>query len=238
MNEKLLAAKSLFAVLDGALELEQIENLLEKPKSSEMGDIAFPAFSLAKTLRKAPQIIAGEIAENIDATGFDKVVATGPYVNFFLDKKAVATAVINEVITEKEDYGDQNIGHGANVPIDMSAPNIAKPFSIGHLRSTVIGDSLSKIYEKIGYNTIKINHLGDWGKQFGLLITAYKKYGDEATITANPIDELLKLYVQINAEAKEDPAVDEEGRAWFLKMEQGDEEALIWQNKLLIMMNN
>ena len=230
MNEKLLAAKSLFAVLDGALELEQIENLLEKPKSSEMGDIAFPAFSLAKTLRKAPQIIAGEIAENIDATGFDKVVATGPYVNFFLDKKAVATAVINEVITEKEDYGDQNIGHGANVPIDMSAPNIAKPFSIGHLRSTVIGDSLSKIYEKIGYNTIKINHLGDWGKQFGLLITAYKKYGDEATITANPIDELLKLYVQINAEAKEDPAVDEEGRAWFLKMEQGDEEALrIWK---------
>ncbi len=230
MNEKLLAAKSLFAVLDGALELEQIENLLEKPKSSEMGDIAFPAFSLAKTLRKAPQIIAGEIAENIDATGFDKVVATGPYVNFFLDKKAVATAVINEVITEKEDYGDQNIGHGANVPIDMSAPNIAKPFSIGHLRSTVIGDSLSKIYEKIGYNTIKINHLGDWGKQFGLLITAYKKYGDEATITANPIDELLKLYVQINAEAKEDPTVDEEGRAWFLKMEQGDEEALrIWK---------
>jgi len=230
MNEKLLAAKSLFAVLDGALELEQIENLLEKPKSSEMGDIAFPAFSLAKTLRKAPQIIAGEIAENIDATGFDKVVATGPYVNFFLDKKTVATAVINEVISEKEDYGDQNIGHGANVPIDMSAPNIAKPFSIGHLRSTVIGDSLSKIYEKIGYNTIKINHLGDWGKQFGLLITAYKKYGDEATITANPIDELLKLYVQINAEAKEDPAVDEEGRAWFLKMEQGDEEALrIWK---------
>lgn len=230
MNEKLLAAKSLFAVLDGALELEQIENLLEKPKSSEMGDIAFPAFSLAKALRKAPQIIAGEIAENIDATGFDKVVATGPYVNFFLDKKAVATTVVNEVITEQADYGDQNIGHGANVPIDMSAPNIAKPFSIGHLRSTVIGDSLSKIYEKIGYNTIKINHLGDWGKQFGLLITAYKKYGDEATITANPIDELLKLYVQINAEAKEDPAVDEEGRAWFLKMEQGDEEALrIWK---------
>ena len=226
MDEKQLVSQALSAAIDGVLGVEQIAAIIEKPKSSDLGDLAFPAFQLAKTLRKSPQIIAGEIAEKIDTKGFEKVIAVGPYVNFFLDKNATAS----EVIREGEHYGDANIGQGGNVPIDMSAPNIAKPFSIGHLRSTVIGDSIAKIYEKLGYQPIKINHLGDWGKQFGLLITAYKKYGDEATITANPIDELLKLYVKINAEAKEDPEVDEEGRQWFLKMEQGDEEALrIWK---------
>ncbi|WP_101962007.1 arginine--tRNA ligase [Lactococcus cremoris] len=230
MDEKQLVSQALSAAIDGVLGVEQIAAIIEKPKSSDLGDLAFPAFQLAKTLRKSPQIIAGEIAEKIDTKGFEKVIAVGPYVNFFLDKNATASEVIREVLTEGEHYGDANIGEGGNVPIDMSAPNIAKPFSIGHLRSTVIGDSIAKIYEKLGYQTIKINHLGDWGKQFGLLITAYKKYGDEATITANPIDELLKLYVKINAEAKEDPEVDEEGRQWFLKMEQGDEEALrIWK---------
>ena len=230
MDEKQLVSQALSAAIDGVLGVEQIAALIEKPKSSDLGDLAFPAFQLAKTLRKSPQIIAGEIAEKIDTKGFEKVIAVGPYVNFFLDKNATASEVIREVLTEGEHYGDANIGQGGNVPIDMSAPNIAKPFSIGHLHSTVIGDSIAKIYEKLGYQPIKINHLGDWGKQFGLLITAYKKYGDEATITANPIDELLKLYVKINAEAKEDPEVDEEGRQWFLKMEQGDEEALrIWK---------
>lgn len=230
MDEKQLVSQALSAAIDGVLGVEQIAAIIEKPKSSDLGDLAFPAFQLAKTLRKSPQIIAGEIAEKIDTKGFEKVIAVGPYVNFFLDKNATASEVIQEVLTEGEHYGDANIGQGGNVPIDMSAPNIAKPFSIGHLRSTVIGDSIAKIYEKLGYRPIKINHLGDWGKQFGLLITAYKKYGDEATITANPIDELLKLYVKINAEAKEDPEVDEEGRQWFLKMEQGDEEALrIWK---------
>lgn len=230
MDEKQLVSQALSAAIDGVLGVEQIAAIIEKPKSSDLGDLAFPAFQLAKTLRKSPQIIAGEIAEKIDIKGFEKVIAVGPYVNFFLDKNTTASEVIREVLTEVEHYGDANIGQGGNVPIDMSAPNIAKPFSIGHLRSTVIGDSIAKIYEKLGYQPIKINHLGDWGKQFGLLITAYKKYGDEATITANPIDELLKLYVKINAEAKEDPEVDEEGRQWFLKMEQGDEEALrIWK---------
>ncbi|MGO2646431.1 MAG: arginine--tRNA ligase [Lactococcus cremoris] len=230
MDEKQLVSQALSAAIDGVLGVEQIAAIIEKPKSSDLGDLAFPAFQLAKTLRKSPQIIAGEIAEKIDTKGFEKVIAVGPYVNFFLDKNATASEVIREVLIEGEHYGDANIGEGGNVPIDMSAPNIAKPFSIGHLRSTVIGDSIAKIYEKLGYQPIKINHLGDWGKQFGLLITAYKKYGDEATITANPIDELLKLYVKINAEAKEDPEVDEEGRQWFLKMEQGDEEALrIWK---------
>ncbi|KKW69839.1 arginine--tRNA ligase [Lactococcus cremoris] len=230
MDEKQLVSQALSAAIDGVLGVEQIAAIIEKPKSSDLGDLAFPAFQLAKTLRKSPQIIAGEIADKIDTKGFEKVIAVGPYVNFFLDKNATASEVIREVLAEGEHYGDANIGEGGNVPIDMSAPNIAKPFSIGHLRSTVIGDSIAKIYEKLGYQPIKINHLGDWGKQFGLLITAYKKYGDETTITANPIDELLKLYVKINAEAKEDSEVDEEGRQWFLKMEQGDEEALrIWK---------
>ena len=229
-NDKQIAAEALFSALDGALTEEKIYDLLEKPKNAAQGDIAFPAFSLAKELHKNPAEIAAEIAAKVDASAFEKAEAAGPYVNFFLDKTATATKVVNDVIMHGHNYGSVDLGQGRNVTIDMSAPNIAKPFSIGHLRSTVIGDSIAKIYDKLGYNPIKINHLGDWGKQFGLLITAYKKYGDEATITANPIDELLKLYVQINTEAKEDPEVDEEGRSWFLKMEQGDEEALrIWK---------
>ncbi|MFV0556474.1 MAG: arginine--tRNA ligase [Lactovum sp.] len=230
MNKKQLAVTALKDVLNGALTEEKIYDLLESPKNLELGDIAFPTFLLAKELRQAPAVIAQELVNKINSADFDEVVATGPYINFFLNKARVSQEVISEIIKKGADYGQKDIGKSRNVPIDMSAPNIAKPFSIGHLRSTVLGESISRIHQKLGYNTIKINHLGDWGKQFGLLITAYKKYGDEATITANPIDELLKLYVQINAEAKEDPIVDEEGRAWFLKMEQGDEEALrIWK---------
>ncbi|GAB2025300.1 arginine--tRNA ligase [Lactovum odontotermitis] len=230
MNEKKIAAENLAKALNDSLNAEQIFALLEKPKKIEQGDIAFPAFSLAKELHKSPVEIAKELAGKIDSAGFDKVEATGPYVNFFVSKSGTTAAVISEIVKSGSSYGSEELGHKRNVTIDMSAPNIAKPFSIGHLRSTVLGESISRLYQKLDYNTVKINHLGDWGKQFGLLITAYKKYGDEATITANPIDELLKLYVQINAEAKEDPAVDEEGRAWFLKMEQGDEEALrIWK---------
>ncbi len=154
------------------------------------------SFSLAKVERKAPQMIAADIAEKINSQAFEKVVATGPYVNFFLDKAAISGQVLQNVITEKEHYADQTIGNQENVVIDMSSPNIAKPFSIGHLRSTVIGDSLSHIFQKIGYKTVKVNHLGDWGKQFGMLIVAYKKWGNEEAVKAHPIDELLiKLYI-------------------------------------------
>lgn len=229
MNQKQLVADRLAAVLP-SLEVAIIYNLLEKPKSSEMGDIAFPAFSLAKVERKAPQAIAADIAEKLDRTGFEKIVATGPYVNFFLDKTAISHQVLTEVITEKEAYGQLNIGQGGNVTIDMSSPNIAKPFSVGHLRSTVIGDALANIHEKLGYTPIRINHLGDWGKQFGMLIVAYKLWGDKAAVEANPIAELLKLYVRINAEAEEKPELDEEARQWFKKLEDGDAEALeLWQ---------
>ncbi|HEL2720871.1 TPA: arginine--tRNA ligase [Streptococcus suis] len=229
MNQKQVIAERLAAILP-SLEVEAIYNLLEKPKSSEMGDIAFPAFSLAKVERKAPQAIAADIVEKLDTTGFENVVATGPYVNFFLDKAAISHQVLTDVITEKDQYGKLNIGQGRNVTIDMSSPNIAKPFSVGHLRSTVIGDALANIHEKLGYKPIRINHLGDWGKQFGMLIVAYKLWGDKAAVEADPISELLKLYVRINAEAEEKPELDDEARQWFKKLEDGDPEAHeLWQ---------
>ncbi len=229
MNHKQMVADTLSAVLP-QLDIETIYSLLEKPKSSEMGDIAFPAFSLAKVERKAPQAIASDIVEKLDTTGFEKVVATGPYVNFFLDKDAISHQVLTDVIAEKDQYGQLNIGQGRNVTIDMSSPNIAKPFSVGHLRSTVIGDALANIHGKLGFKPIRINHLGDWGKQFGMLIVAYKLWGDKTAVEADPISELLKLYVRINAEAEEKPELDEEARQWFKKLEDGDQEALeLWQ---------
>jgi len=229
MDNKQLIASELAKVID-SLDQSAISNLLEQPKSSDLGDIAFPAFSLAKVERKAPQAIAADIAEKIDPSHFEKVVATGPYVNFFLNKAKISDQVIKEVIKEGADYGQQNEGQGENITIDLSSPNIAKPFSVGHLRSTVIGDALSNIFRKMGYNTIKINHLGDWGKQFGLLMVAYKKWGNKEAVEANPIDELLQLYVRINAEIENDPALDEEGRLWFKKLEDGDPEATeLWQ---------
>ena len=229
MDNKQLIASELAKVID-SLDQSAVSNLLEQPKSSDLGDIAFPAFSLAKVERKAPQAIAADIAEKIDPSHFEKVVATGPYVNFFLNKAKISDQVIKEVIKEGADYGQQNEGQGENITIDLSSPNIAKPFSVGHLRSTVIGDALSNIFRKMGYNTIKINHLGDWGKQFGLLMVAYKKWGNKEAVEANPIDELLQLYVRINAEIENDPALDDEGRLWFKKLEDGDPEATeLWQ---------
>ena len=229
MNHNELIAEKLAQVLPD-LSQTYLLNLLEKPKNAEMGDLAFPAFTLAKIQRKAPQAIAAEIAETIDQTGLEKVVAVGPYVNFFLDKKLISSQVLKEVIQDGSAYGQQDLGHGRNVAIDMSSPNIAKPFSIGHLRSTVIGDALSNIFQKIGYQTVRINHLGDWGKQFGMLIVAYKKWGDEEAVRQHPIDELLKLYVRINAEAEHQPELDQEARKWFRRLEQGDPEATqLWQ---------
>lgn len=224
MNDKQLVAKRLAAVIP-SLDVDQIFALLEKPKSSDMGDIAFPAFSLAKVERKAPQAIASDIAEKVETEGFEKVVAMGPYLNFFLDKSAISAKVLHTVISEQANYGQQTVGTGKSVTFDMSSPNIAKPFSVGHLRSTVIADALANLYTKMGYRSYRINHLGDWGKQFGLLIVAYKLWGDKAAVEANPIDELLKLYVRINAEADENPELDEQGRQWFKKLEDGDQEA-------------
>jgi arginyl-tRNA synthetase len=229
MNHNRLIAKEIAAIVP-ALEQETILNLLEKPKKSSMGDLAFPTFSLAKTMRKAPQIIASELVGQINNSYFEKVEAVGPYINFFLNKSEISAQVLKEVIKKREDYAQAAIGQGHNIVIDLSSPNIAKPFSIGHLRSTVIGDALSNIFQKLGYETVKINHLGDWGKQFGMLIVAYKKWGSEEAVRAHPIDELLKIYVRINAETKNHPELDEEAREWFRKLENNDEEALaLWQ---------
>ncbi|MFL2100701.1 arginine--tRNA ligase [Desemzia sp. FAM 23991] len=230
MNYKLQVAQALHEQVSETLSVEDILNLLEKPKSVEHGDVAFPAFSLAKAYRKAPQQIAADLGEKVSSPIVEKVEVVGPYLNFFLNKKTVSAHVLQEILEQKNAYGDINIGHGENVPIDMSSPNIAKPISLGHLRSTVIGNALAHIVEKMGYQPIKINHLGDWGTQFGKLITAYKLWGTEEAVRENPIQELLKLYVQFHEEAEEKPELEDDGREWFKKLEDGDEEATeLWK---------
>ncbi len=229
MDNKQRAALSLAAVIPD-LQQETILNLLEIPKSRDLGDLAFPAFSLAKQFRKSPQAIATELAEQVNGEGFSKVVATGPYVNFFLDKAQVSNHTLHTILEKGAAYGQESIGQNKRVVIDLSSPNIAKPFSVGHLRSTVIGDSLSNLFQKIGYQTVKVNHLGDWGKQFGLLIVAYKLWGSKEAVEANPITELLKLYVRINEDLKNHPEYDDDARLWFRKLENGDPEAMeLWQ---------
>ena len=230
MNNKDLVAKAVYDVVKDDLTLEQVEQLLENPKSAEHGDVAFPAFSLAKVYRKAPQQIAADLAEKIDSANFEKIEVVGPYLNFFMNKELISKKVLQTVVKEKEHYGDSNIGNQGTVPIDMSSPNIAKPISMGHLRSTVIGNSIGFIMEKIGYQPIRINHLGDWGTQFGKLIIAYKKWGSEEAVKAEPINELLRLYVQFHEVAETEPELNEEARAWFKRLEEGDEEAIqLWQ---------
>ncbi|MFW3395523.1 arginine--tRNA ligase [Enterococcus faecium] len=230
MNDKDLVAKAVYDAVKDDLTLEQVEQLLENPKSAEHGDVAFPAFSLAKVYRKAPQQIAADLAEKIDSANFEKIEVVGPYLNFFMNKELISEKVLQTVVKEKEHYGDSNIGNQGTVPIDMSSPNIAKPISMGHLRSTVIGNSIGFIMEKIGYQPIRINHLGDWGTQFGKLIVAYKKWGSEEAVKAEPINELLRLYVQFHEVAETEPELNEEARAWFKRLEEGDEEAIqLWQ---------
>jgi len=230
MNNKEVVAKTIFDVVKDDLTIEQVERLLENPKSAEHGDVAFPTFSLAKIYRKAPQQIASELAEQIDDTAFEKVEVVGPYINFFMDKKKVSHEVLTTVIEQGKHYGDFNIGNDDNVPIDMSSPNIAKPISMGHLRSTVIGNSIAFILQKVGYKPIKINHLGDWGTQFGKLIVAYKKWGTEEEVRNNPIGKLLRLYVEFHEKAEKDPSLEEEGRAAFRQLENNEQEAVsLWR---------
>lgn len=230
MNNKEIVAKAIYDVVKEDLSLEAVTQLLENPKSVDHGDVAFPAFSLAKVYRKAPQQIAADLAEKIAGTDFEKIEVVGPYLNFFMNKKMVSQAVIGQIAKDKGHYGDSSIGEKGNVPIDMSSPNIAKPISMGHLRSTVIGNSIAFILEKIGYTPIRINHLGDWGTQFGKLIVGYKKWGSEEAVKTAPITELLRLYVQFHEEAETQPELEEEARAWFKKLEEGDEEATeLWQ---------
>ena len=213
------------------LTLEEITALIEVPPNKEMGDYAFPCFRLAKVFRKAPNMIAAELAEGIKAKdGISKVMPMGGYVNFFVDKSQLAETVIKDVLTKKENYGHSDLGENKAVVIDFSSPNIAKPFHIGHIRTTVIGNALYKIYDSQGYNVVRVNHLGDYGTQFGKLIVAFKLWGSKEAVEANPIPELLKLYIQFHDEAEKKPEMEDEARAWFTKLENGDEEAkALWQ---------
>lgn len=225
MDYKQLVADTLAPALADNLSVTDIYQKIERPKDSTKGDYAFPAFTLAKIFKKAPQQIAADIVDQIDTTQFDKVEVAGPYVNFFLDKANFSSDILAQVLTEGADYGQNENGNNGNVPIDMSSPNIAKPISMGHLRSTVIGNSIAEILKKNGYNPIKDNHLGDWGTQFGKLITAYLKWGNEEDVKKDPISNLVKYYVKFHKEDVEHPELDDEAREWFKKLEDGDEEA-------------
>lgn len=213
------------------LSEDEIKLLVEVPPSYDMGDYAFPTFRLAKEQKKSPNIIAEELAGRFSGNdNFEKVESAGPYVNFFINKQKLIETVLNEIINKNNEYGSSNIGMGKTVIVEFSSPNIAKPFHIGHIRTTVIGNSLKKIYKFLGYNTISINHLGDYGTQFGMLISAYKKWGDKEIIESNPIQELLKLYVKFNTEADENPALKDEARYWFKELENKNPEAIeLWQ---------
>ena len=229
MDYKKQIVTDLQAAIGDALSPEELYNFLEVPKVSSHGDFAFPTFSLAKVYRKAPNMIAEELIEKLDKTNYENIVAVGGYINFFLNKAVVSHEVLETVVKEKEHYGDSTLGNNGNVTIDMSSPNIAKPMSMGHLRSTVIGNALAELSAKLGYNPIKINHLGDWGTQFGKLIVAFKKWGNEDQVRENPIAELLKLYVKFHDVAENEPELEDEGRAWFRKLEYGDAEAVrLW----------
>ncbi|WP_449024224.1 arginine--tRNA ligase [Peptostreptococcus stomatis] len=213
------------------LTLEEITALIEVPPNKEMGDYAFPCFKLAKIFRKAPNAIAEDLAGKIQPTDdINKIVNLGGYVNFFVNKESLAKKVINQVLTEKENYGKSEFGKGKTVVVEFSSPNIAKPFHIGHVRTTVIGNALSKIYQSQGYHVEKLNHLGDYGTQFGKLIVAYKLWGDKQAVEKDPIKELLKLYIRFHDEAEAKPEMEDEAREWFTKLENGDQEAKdLWQ---------
>ena len=213
------------------LEKEEIASALEIPKKSDMGDFAFPCFKLAKVYRKAPNMIAEDLTKKILEKNYDifsKVENVGGYINFFFAKEEFAKQLVKTIGVE--DFGASDEGEGKTICIDYSSPNVAKNFHVGHLRTTIIGNSLYKIYSKLGYHVERINHLGDWGPQFGKLIVAYKRWGSKEAVEKNGIAELMKIYVKFHQEAEKDDSLNDEARAWFVKMEQGDEEALsIWQ---------
>ena len=225
MDYKKIVAEQIHKTISEHLSFEEIYKMIEVPKYAEQGDLAFPAFSLAKVLRKAPQAIAQEIVEAVADEYISQAVAMGPYANFFLSKGKFADETLHTVLEQREEYGNFDFGQGRNVIVDMSSPNIAKPMSMGHLRSTVIGNAIVNLEKKVGYNPIKVNHLGDWGTQFGKLIVAYKKWGTKEAVEQDPIAELLRLYVKFHDEAERDSSLEDEGRAWFKKLEDGDAEA-------------
>lgn len=220
--------KEIILGFDTGLTEKEISDLIEIPPNSDMGDYAFPVFKLAKTFRKAPNLIAEELAKKeFNNENIKKIANVGPYVNFFVDNSKLVESVLIEAV--KDDFGSSHIGVGKNVVFDFSSTNIAKPFHIGHLRSTVIGNAIRNIMKYQGFNTTGVNYIGDYGTQFGMMISAYLKWGDEDKINANPIKELLNLYVKYNKIAKEDETYMDEARDWFDKLEKKDPTAVkLW----------
>ena len=213
------------------LEKDEIKKMIEIPADSKMGDYAFPCFKLAKILRKAPPMIAKGIAEAIaDDPVFEKVEQVNAYVNMFISKEQFAGEVVSEVVAKGDDFGKSEIGAGRPVVVEYSSPNIAKPFHIGHIRSTVIGASIARIYDYLGFKVIRINHLGDYGTQFGKMIVAYRHWGNKEDVIKEPIKTLLGYYTKFHEEAENDPSLEDEARATFTKLEHGEkEETELWQ---------
>ena len=207
------------------LELAEIQSMIEVPQDTKMGDYAFPCFKLAKVLRKAPPLIAKGIAESIqDAPMFEKVEQVNAYVNMFISKAEFVKDVVADVLEKDSAYGKTNIGNGTPVIVEFSSPNIAKPFHIGHIRSTVIGNSIYKLYDAMGYKVTRINHLGDYGTQFGKMIVAYRRWGNEEDVKREPIKTLLHYCTKFHVEAEKDPTLEDEARATFTKLEHGEPE--------------
>ncbi|CDI49035.1 arginine--tRNA ligase [Clostridium tetani] len=228
MNYKELISERLSSIIE--LPIEDIEKLIEIPPKPEMGDFAFPCFQLAKTFRKAPNMIAEELKDKFDKSNFEKVENLGPYLNFFVNKSIFSKNVIEKILGKKDKYGASNEGKGRKALIEYSSPNIAKPFHVGHLFSTAIGNALYKIFTFEGYDCERLNHLGDWGTQFGKLIAAYKRWVDKEALEKEPIKELLRIYVKFHDEAEKDPALEEEGRLHFKRLEDGEEEEVkLWK---------
>ncbi|NLL44688.1 MAG: arginine--tRNA ligase [Mollicutes bacterium] len=228
MDLKKIIKNDIYEILKGYLQIDDI--VVEYPKDRKMADYAIPCFGLAKIMKKNPNDIALMIKDSIKNEIYEKIEVVNGYVNIFLNKKKITKLILETILSEKENYGSNDIGKGKTIVIDYSSPNIAKPFGVGHLRSTVIGNALKHICEKNGYKVIGINYLGDWGTQFGKLIAAYKRWGDEETVKKNPIDELKNLYVKFHAEAEKNPDLEEEGRKYFKALEDGDKECLmLWE---------
>ena len=213
------------------LELEAIEKAVETPPDEKLGDLAFPCFPLAKVMRKAPPLIAQELAEQLSSDEYiERVDAVGGYLNFFFNKAMFISDTVTAARKAGEDWGKSEMGNGKTVLVEYSSPNIAKPFHIGHLFSTAVGNSLARIYKFLGYDVESLNHLGDWGTQFGKLISAYKRWGDAKLIEKDPINELLKIYVKFHEEAEKDPSLEDEAREYFKKLEDGDAETTeLWK---------
>ncbi|MBO4725757.1 MAG: arginine--tRNA ligase [Firmicutes bacterium] len=230
IDYKELVAKAIYDAGVG-LELPEIMDVVEVPADDKMGDYAFPCFKLAKVLRKAPPMIAKDIAEKLQGNPiFAKVEQVNAYVNMFMSKEEFIKSVLSEVIEKGEGYGRSDLGGGKTVIVEYSSPNIAKPFHIGHIRSTVIGNAIYKLYDALGYKTVRINHLGDYGTQFGKMICAYRHWGNEEDVKREPIKTLLEYYTKFHVEVETHPELDDEAREIFVKLEKGEpEEVRLWQ---------